>query len=195
MNPSVKILWRLFWEHFKISIVVVGGGYAIVMVADNVFGKKLKWLGKDELLGRLPIFQTVPGLIATNSAVYVGTRVAGVAGGLAAALGAALPSFVVITIIAAGYAYFSSGFGNPYVNGAFIGLRAAMCGIIIAAVVKSWRGVMRGAYAWMCMPAALVAMLAFPEICSPKNVLITAIVCGIVSSLVPVKKMVDEKNG
>ena len=191
-TPSkFRLLLRLFWEHFKISIIVVGGGYAIVMVADNVFGKKLKWLEEDELLKRLPIFQTIPGLIATNSAVYTGTRVAGIPGGLAAALGAALPSFVVITIIAMGYEYFSNAFTNPYINGAFIGLRAAMCGIIIAAVVKSWRGVMRGTYAWLCLPAAVIAMLVFDI--SPKNVLITAIACGIISAFIPVRAIKRDK--
>jgi len=147
----------------------------------------LKWLEEDELLGRLPIFQTIPGLIATNSAVYTGTRVAGLAGGLAAALGAALPSFTVITIIAVGYEYFSDAFTNHCINGAFVGLRASMCGIIIAAVVKSWRGVMRGMYAWVCLPAAVVAMLVLDIL--PKNVLIAAIICGIIAAFIPVKKI------
>ena len=185
--PAIPGRWRLcvklFWEYFKISIIVVGGGFAIIMVADSVFGKKLKWIKKDELLGHLPLFQTVPGLIATNSAMYVGVRVAGVAGGFAATLGAALPSFLAITIIAMGYEHFT--LTNPFVKGAFIGLRASMCGIIIATIIKSWRGVMRGTYAWICMPAAVVAMLAFDV--APKYVLLTAIFCGFISAFIPVK--------
>ena len=184
-TSRLRLLWLLFFEHFKISLIVVGGGYAIVLVADSVFGKKLKWLEKDELLGRMPLFQTIPGLIATNSAVYVGTRVAGVWGGLAAALGAALPSFIVITAIAMGYEYFTPFFSNRFVSGAFTGLRAAMCGIIIAAVIKSWRGVMRGSYAWLCLPAAF-ALLAIDI--PPKNVLVAAIACGILSALIPLKR-------
>ncbi|MCL1910165.1 MAG: chromate transporter, partial [Kiritimatiellaeota bacterium] len=154
-----RVLSRLFWEFFKISTIVLGGGYAIVMTADEVFGKRLKLLEEDELLRRLPVFQSVPGLIASNSAIYTGVRVAGVAGGIAAVLGAALPSFLVINFIAMGYGKIP--LDNRFLQGAFLGLRAAMCGIIIAALIKSWRGVMRGAYAWACMPIAVLAMLAF----------------------------------
>ena len=184
-----RLLLRLFWEHFKISTIVIGGGYAIVMVADNVFGRRLKWLEEDELITRLPVFQTVPGLLATNSAIYVGVRVAGVWGGIAAVLGAALPSFIVITLIAMGSGNLSS-FENPFVRGAFIGLRASMCGIVIAAIIKSWRGVMRGAYAWVVMPAATLAMLVFDI--PPKHVLLTAIGLGIISAFIPVKKLKTE---
>jgi Chromate transport protein ChrA len=171
------ILARLFWEELKISALVVGGGYAIVMVADVVFGRRLKWLEENELLKRLPIFQTVPGLIASNSAVYVGVRVAGTLGGLVAVVGMTLPSFVVISLIASGYDFIPME--NRFLQGAFIGLRSAMCGIIIAAIVKSWRNAMRGVYAWLCLPAATAAMFAFGI--PAKYVLLAAILLGLAS--------------
>ena len=68
----MKRLLRLFWEVFRIALFVVGGGYAIIVVADEVFGRRLKWLREGELLEHLPVFQMVPGLIAGNSAIYEG---------------------------------------------------------------------------------------------------------------------------
>ena len=184
---KLRILPRLFWEYFKISTIVVGGGYAIILTADEVFGKRLKWIETDELLRKLPVFQSVPGLIATNSAVYVGIRVAGIAGGIAAVIGAALPSFLVINFIAMGYDKIP--LDNRFLQGAFLGLRASMCGIIIAAIIKSWKNVMRGTYAWICMPTAIISLLLFKI--PPATVLIIAIACGLSSALLPMKPSSD----
>ena len=189
-KATPRVLLRLFWEHFKTSILVVGGGYAIIFALDEIFGKRLKWLKEDELLCRLPIFQTVPGLLATNAAVYAGVRVAGFAGGLAAVLGAVLPSFVVINFIAMGYDRFT--LDNPFLQGAFLGLRSAMCGITIAAIIKSWRGIMRGYYAWLYMPAASVAMIVFGV--PAQNVLLISILCGVVAAVVPMKPVRKIEN-
>ena len=91
----MKKLLRLFWEFFKISLFVVGGGYAIIVVADEVFGRKLKWLKEGELLDHLPVFQMVPGLIAGNTAIYTGLKVAGRLGAVVALVAVALPSFLI----------------------------------------------------------------------------------------------------
>ena len=72
----MKTYLRLFVEFFRISLFVIGGGYAILAVADSVFSK-LKWIREGELLDELPVFQMVPGIIATHTAVYVGRKVAG----------------------------------------------------------------------------------------------------------------------
>ena len=66
----VRVL-QLFWELFRISLFVVGGGYAIIAVADDVFAKR-GWTKEGELVDHLPVFQMVPGLIATHVAVFVG---------------------------------------------------------------------------------------------------------------------------
>ena len=60
----------LFWEFSKISLFVIGGGYAIIAVADRTLSRR-GWTEDGELLDRLPVFQMVPGLIATHTAVYV----------------------------------------------------------------------------------------------------------------------------
>ena len=64
----MRVLLRLFWELFKISLFVVGGGYAIIVVADDVFAKR-GWTKEGEIVGQLPVFQMVPGIIATHVAL------------------------------------------------------------------------------------------------------------------------------
>lgn len=174
------ILRQLFIEYFKISLLIVGGGYAIIMTADDVFGRRLKWLEEGELIEHLPIFQTIPGLIAGNSAIYVGRKVGGFLGSLIALVAIALPSLIIILAIAMGFQWISTE--NRYVQGAFIGLRSAFCGIILAAIIKSWRKLMHSVYAYLCAPLCCVAIIGWNV--PAKNLLISAIVFGIMTFVV-----------
>ncbi len=69
---KARMLWLLFWEFFKIASFVVGGGFAILIVAEDVFVKKYHWLRDGELSDMLALIQTVPGLTAGNIAIYTG---------------------------------------------------------------------------------------------------------------------------
>ena len=130
----MKRVAALFWELFKISLFVIGGGYAIIAVADEVFAKK-GWTEEGELVDRLPVFQMVPGLIATHTAVYVGNKIAGVLGAAIGVVAVALPSVVIFTFVSMGYD--SLPLGNEWLVAAFVGLRAALTGIIAATIVRS----------------------------------------------------------
>lgn len=152
----MKILWTLFWEMFKIALSVIGGGYAILAVADEVFSKKMKWTKEGEVIEHLPIFQMVPGIIAGNTALYVGRKVAGLPGAIAALTGVFLPSVIVFSMVCAGYRLIP--FGNAYLDAAFLGLRAALTGIIAAMIVRGWKKSVDTIGAFVLMSAALVAI-------------------------------------
>ena len=152
----MKTLWTLFWEMFKIALSVIGGGYAILAVADEVFSKKMKWTKEGEVIEHLPIFQMVPGIIAGNTALYIGRKVAGLPGAIAALTGVFLPSIIVFSIVCAGYSLIP--FGNTYLDAAFLGLRAALTGIIAAMIVRGWKKSVDGAYGFILMLGALVAI-------------------------------------
>ena len=126
---------RLFWEWFKIALFVVGGGYAIIVVADEVFGRKLKWLEEGELLEHLPIISSVPGLIAGNSAIYVGLKVCGRVGALVALMGVALPSILIFLAVSVGFDFIPKE--NIWIDGAFLGLRSALSGVIAGTIWKT----------------------------------------------------------
>ena len=134
---------RLSWEFFKIALFVVGGGYAIVAVADEVFGRKLKWLREGEIFDNLPIISTVPGLIAGNAAVYTGLKVCGRFGALCALAAVALPSYLIFTAVTVGFA--SVPQGNPWIDGAFLGLRSALTGVVAGTI---WKTLRRGPVDW-----------------------------------------------
>ena len=134
---------RLFWEWFKIALFVVGGGYAIIVVADEVFGRRLRWLEEGELLEHLPIISSVPGLIAGNSAIYVGLKVCGRLGAVIALFGVALPSIAIFLAVSVGFDFIPRE--NVWIEGAFLGLRSALSGVIAGTI---WRTLTKGGMDW-----------------------------------------------
>ena len=160
-KPAISrraLLARLFAEFFKIALLVVGGGYAIILVADDVFGRKLKWTEEGELLDRLPVFQMVPGLIAGNTAIYVGLKMAGMLGAAVALLAVALPSLLIFLLVA--YGYNALPLGNPWLESAFLGLRSSLTGIIAGTVIAGWRKSVRGVYGYAAVCAGTAALVA-----------------------------------
>ena len=154
----VRTLAILFWELFKISLFVVGGGYAIIAVADETFARR-GWTKEGELVDRLPVFQMVPGLIATHVAVYVGNKVAGRFGAALGVFAAALPSVVIFTFVSMGYK--ALPLDNPWLESAFTGLRSALTGIIAATIVRGWRKNLTDGFAYAVMAAGVAAIGLF----------------------------------
>ena len=171
----MRALLQLFFDLFRISLFVVGGGYAIIAVADDVFAKR--GLTKEgELLDSLPVFQMVPGLIATHVAVYVGRRVAGPLGAAVGVVAVALPSVVIFAFVAAGYD--ALPLDSACLKSAFVGLRAGLTGIIAATVVRSWRRSLPDGFAYalcLCAFVALGISVAVPW------VILAAMAAGLVS--------------
>lgn len=157
-----KILFLLAINYFKICLFVIGGGYAIIAAANDVFAKRLKWLRDGELIDMLPVLQMIPGLIAGNSAIYVGRKVAGWLGALVALVSSALPSLIVLSLIAHFYNYFEEYIlQNVFVQGAFHGLRCALTALILTTLLSSWKRIMRGFYAYSIFAITLVASIVF----------------------------------
>lgn len=179
----MKKLWQLFWEMFKIAISVIGGGYAILAVADEVFSKKMKWTKEGEVIEQLPVFQMVPGIIAGNTAIYIGRKVAGLPGALVALTGVFSPSVIVFSLVCALYSKIP--FGNPCLDGAFLGLRAALTGIIAAMIVRGWKKSVDSVGAFAVMLIALAAIGPFRF--NPALVVAVAAFLGIVLKFVPRK--------
>ena len=149
-------LLQLFWELFRISLFVVGGGYAIIAVADDVFAKR-GWTKEGELVDHLPVFQMVPGLIATHAAVFVGRRVAGPLGAAVGVVAVALPSVVVFTFVSAGYD--ALPLESAALKSVFVGLRAGLAGIIGATIARGWLRSLPDGFAYVAGTASLVALL------------------------------------
>ena len=136
-------LLPLFWEWFKIALFVVGGGYAIIVVADEVFGRRRKWLREGELLEHLPIISSIPGLVAGNSAIYVGLKTHGRLGALVALAGVAIPSILIFLGVSVGFAAIPKD--SAWIDGAFLGLRSALSGVIAGTI---WRTLFKSRADW-----------------------------------------------
>lgn len=167
-------LWLLFFTFAKIAALVVGGGLAMLPVIEETFVHRKKLLSPEELLDVVALSQTVPGIVAANSAVAVGMKVAGFAGALAAVTGAILPSFLVILLIA--WKFPGLNPSNIYWFGAFAGVRAGVTGLI---AVTAYKLVRRTARHWLEGVALAVFLAAALAGVSPAWIILSAIVlCG-----------------
>ena len=151
----MKGLWSIFSELFRISLFVIGGGYSILMVSDRRFAK-LGWIREGELLDHLPVFQTIPGLIATHTAVYIGRKRAGIPGAVTGVVAVAIPAIAIFTAVSLCYKMIP--LGNPWLESSFIGLRSALTGIIAATIIKSWRKSLPDAFAYSLMIGGVMAI-------------------------------------
>ena len=132
----MKDLLDLFLAFFRVGLLTFGGGYAMLPMLQREVVDKTHWVTEEELLDCYAIGQCTPGVIAVNTATFVGEKQAGRVGGIVASLGVVFPSLVIITVIAA----FIQGFADyPAVKNAFAGIRACVCVLILNAVVKLWK--------------------------------------------------------
>ncbi len=132
----MRELWELMWVFARIGAVTFGGGYAMLPILQRELIEKRGWTTDEELMDYFAIGQCTPGIIAVNTATFVGLKRKGTLGGIFATLGMVLPSLVIITVIAA----FISNFADlPAVKNAFAGIRVCVCVLIGNAVVKLWK--------------------------------------------------------
>ena len=149
-------LWALFSTFFKIAAVTVGGGYAMIPVMEQEFVHRKKWISEEDIVDVIAVVQSLPGIIAANISVFIGYRVAGIAGALAAVLGAVLPSFVVIVIIAA--CMISLG-GKVWLDHLFTGVRAGVCALVLLSVWNMGKKILKGRFEWTAAIIAFVAIV------------------------------------
>lgn len=127
------MLLQLFTTFFKIGLFTFGGGYAMIPLIEKEILEDKNWISKDDLMEIISISQMTPGPIATNAATFVGKKMGGISGSIAATLGVVLPSLIIITIISA---FFSKNFNNIYVQKIFTGMRAGIAASIFLSVKK-----------------------------------------------------------
>ena len=112
---------------FKIGIFTLGGGYAMIPLIEEEVVNRRRWVSKDEMLDLIAIAQSCPGVFAINIAIFIGYKINKVRGALAASLGTALPSFLIILAIAMFFQQFED---NRVVAAMFKGIRPAVVALI-----------------------------------------------------------------
>lgn len=129
-------LKTLFFSFFKIGLFTFGGGYAMLPMLKKELVEEKKWVEEEELLDYFAIGQLTPGVIAVNTATFIGYKKRGIIGGIVATLGVVCPSLIIIMCIAAFLRNFSH---IIWVQNAFAGIRI----IVLALIIKSLWGMMK----------------------------------------------------
>lgn len=116
-----------FLTFFKIGLFTIGGGYAMIPLIEAEIIEKKKWVGKEEFLDLMAIAQSCPGVFAINIAIFIGYRLRRVKGAIVSCIGTALPSFIIILLIALFFHQFKD---NEIIAAAFRGIRPAVVALI-----------------------------------------------------------------
>lgn len=132
----MKELFNLFSTFFRIGGLTFGGGYAMLPMLEKEVVDDKKWATSEELLDYYAVGQATPGIIAVNTATFVGYKVKGVIGAVFATSGVILPSLVIIMIIATCLQNFAK---YEIIQHAFSGIRVAVAVLIIDAIIKLWK--------------------------------------------------------
>ena len=127
------MFFQLFWTYLKIGTFTLGGGYAMLPLIQREVVDRKGWIDEEEFLNMIALAQAAPGLIAVNSAIFIGWRVGGWRGVCGAVLGAVLPSFLIILAIAMVFRQWKE---LPAVEAVFKGVRPAVVALIAAPLFK-----------------------------------------------------------
>ncbi|MCR4592699.1 MAG: chromate transporter [Bacteroidaceae bacterium] len=123
----------LFRTFFQIGLFTFGGGYAMIPLIEQKVVDEKHWVGHDELVDLIAVAQSCPGIFAVNISIFIGYKRKGVRGAFVSTLGACLPSFIIILLIAFAFLQFRD---NPWVEKFFKGLRSAVVALIAAPVFR-----------------------------------------------------------
>ena len=129
----MKELWELFWAFAKVGVMTFGGGYAMLPILQRELVENRGWVQEEELMDYFAIGQCTPGVIAVNTATFIGQRRKGNMGGIVATLGVVFPSLVSISLPAGLITNFAH---LAWVQNAFAGIQVCVCVLIFNAVVK-----------------------------------------------------------
>lgn len=171
----LRELWILFLTFAKVGVMTFGGGMAMLPILQREVVESKGWATDEELTDYFAIGQCTPGIIAVNTATFIGQKRRGIPGGIAATLGIVFPSLVIITALAGIITSFSH---LEWVQNAFAGIRVCVCVLIFNATLKLWQGAVKDVWGVLLFAAVLAGSL-LTDI-SPILFVLLAAVAGIV---------------
>ena len=173
----------LFITFAKVGVMTFGGGYAMLPILQREVVDNKGWATEEELMDYFAIGQCTPGVIAVNTATFIGQKQRGIAGGILATLGVVFPSLVIISLLAGVITTFSH---LTWVQHAFGGVRVCVCILILNAVVKLYKKAVVDAPTLLVFLA--VALGSYFTPLSPVLFVLAAAVAGIALKNMGVKK-------
>ena len=161
---------------FKVGILTFGGGYAMLPMLQREIIEKRKWATEDEILNYYAIGQCTPGIIAVNTATFIGNKQKGVLGGFLATLGIILPSLIIITLIASLLQNFSD---IVAVQHALAGVRVAVVVLVAYSVVKLMKSAVKDGIGWLIFLLTFAVAVIFDL--SPVLIVVVAGAAGVLA--------------
>jgi chromate transporter len=172
----MKNLWKLYLTFVKIGAFMFGGGYSMLPLLTRELVDRLGWTSEDELLDYFAVAQCTPGVIAVNTATFIGQKRGGFWGGAFATLGVVtVPILLVIVIVSVLMRFWHL----PAVVSAFHGIRIAVAALIAAAVVRLFRANVKNLFGIILCLLGFAAVAVFGQ--SPIIVVAAAAITGIVA--------------
>jgi chromate transporter len=182
-----KTFYNIFKTFFKVGCMLLGGGYVILPLLTSELAEKKKWLSVDELSEYYALSSSLPGIIAANTAIFTGRKLAGSKGALAAIAGVTLPAFIAIILFATVLSEIAHYKSVEYI---FWGVGIGVITLLFLAVREMWSKCVVGKYTSGVFIFCLILAL-FTKI-SPAIIVICAIFAGIIKQLVLARKKGDK---
>lgn len=152
----MKELMALYWAFFRIGGLTFGGGLTMLPMLKYELVEKRDWITEEDLIDCYAIGQCTPGIIAVNTATFVGYKRKGIAGGIFSTLGMMSPSVIIITLVAVCLEQFIN---NIWVQHALMGIRGVVCALMLNTVITLAKKSLVSPITWMiCGLAFLVSM-------------------------------------
>jgi Chromate transport protein ChrA len=172
----MNFYWQLFFSFAKIGAFTIGGGYAMLPLIQKEVVEKKHWIDQSGFLDMIAISQSLPGILAVNISILIGHKLKGNIGSIIATLGSALPSFVIMLLIAIFFRHFNE---NIYVVKIFKAIRPAVVALIAIPVFSLAKeaGI---TVKTIIMPIA-AALLIWIWGVSPIYIILAAIVGGLIN--------------
>ena len=174
VKPASSML-VLFVTFFRIGLFTIGGGYAMIPLIEAEIVNRRKWVGKTEFLDLIAIAQSCPGVFAINISTFIGYKKRGTLGAICCALGTALPSFLIILLVAM---FFHNFQDVPWVASAFAGIRPAVVALI---AVPTWNMAVRAKITFInCWIPVITAVLIWALGVNPIYIILAAGIGGFI---------------
>ncbi|MBE7051543.1 MAG: chromate transporter [Ruminococcaceae bacterium] len=169
----MKELFQLFLAFARIGGFTFGGGYAMLPMIQSEIVERKKWATEEEVMNYYAVGQSTPGVIAVNTATFIGYKNKGIPGAIFATLGVITPSIVIITVIAA---FIRNFLEYEIVSHALAGINVAVAVLVINAVVSLWKKGVKNVFGF-CMFLAAFAISVLTN-WSPIIVVVVAVLAG-----------------
>ncbi len=180
----MKELLTLYGLFFKIGAMTFGGGYAMLPMLERELVTNRKFVTMEEIMNYFAVGQCTPGIIAVNTATFIGYKRKGILGGIFATLGVITPSIIIISLLASVLSFFA---GNQIIDHAFAGISVAVCALILQAILKLSKSGIKDIFTGAVALISFI-LIFFVDFISPIMVIIAAAVAGVIFKAVTDKK-------